>query len=444
MTERIYDFVGVGVGPFNLGLAALTAPIRELDGLFLDRADRFEWHPGLMLEAAHLQVPFMADLVTMADPTSPYSFLNYLKSSGRLYPFYIRENFYPLRTEYSRYCAWVAGQLPTVRFGSDVVSADYDDGTRTYRLTVAEGGEKVQYRTRRLVLGTGTSPRLPAQCSALEARPDSGVVHSGRYLERKAELQALGSITVVGSGQSAAEIYYDLLQDMEAHGYRLDWVTRSPRFFPLEYTKLTLELTSPEYVDYFHALPPGTRADVGRAQKQLYKGINAGLINDIYDLLYLRSVGAAPRTSLYTNTSLDSVTPSGTGYELALTQVEQGATFTLRTEGLVLASGYGYREPGFLAGIGDRIARLPDGQLDVSRAYSVSVEPGEVFVQNAEIHTHGFSAPDLGMGAYRNSVIIREVLGWEYYPVEDRVAFQHFGAPVGGLDAPKAPVGAAR
>ena len=39
------------------------------------------------------------------------------------------------------------------------------------------------------------------------------------------------------------------------HGYRLNWVTRSPRFFPLEYTKLTLEMTSPEYVDYFHALP---------------------------------------------------------------------------------------------------------------------------------------------------------------------------------------------
>ena len=38
----------------------------------------------------------MSDLVTLADPTSPYSFLNYLKEKGRLYSFYIRENFYPL------------------------------------------------------------------------------------------------------------------------------------------------------------------------------------------------------------------------------------------------------------------------------------------------------------------------------------------------------------
>ncbi|NEE32703.1 lysine N(6)-hydroxylase/L-ornithine N(5)-oxygenase family protein, partial [Streptomyces sp. SID7982] len=75
------------------------------------------------------------------------------------------------------------------------------------------------------------------------------------YLDGKAELQKKKSITLVGSGQSAAEIYYDLLSEIDTYGYRLNWVTRSPRFFPLEYTKLTLEMTSPEYIDYFHALP---------------------------------------------------------------------------------------------------------------------------------------------------------------------------------------------
>jgi hypothetical protein len=71
---RVYDFAGIGVGPFNLGLAALSQPIEGLDGVFLERRESFDWHPGMMLEPAHLQVPFMADLVTLADPTSPYSF----------------------------------------------------------------------------------------------------------------------------------------------------------------------------------------------------------------------------------------------------------------------------------------------------------------------------------------------------------------------------------
>jgi L-lysine 6-monooxygenase (NADPH-requiring) len=37
---------------------------------------------------AEIQVPFLADLVTLADPTSPYTFLNYLHEQGRLYRFY--------------------------------------------------------------------------------------------------------------------------------------------------------------------------------------------------------------------------------------------------------------------------------------------------------------------------------------------------------------------
>jgi len=124
----IFDFAAIGVGPFNLGLAALTEPVEGLNGVFLEQRGSFDWHPGMMLEPAHLQVPFMADLVTMADPTSPYSFLNFLKQTGRLYRFYIRENFYPLRAEFNQYCQWVAGQLPSVRFGTAVQEVAYDDG----------------------------------------------------------------------------------------------------------------------------------------------------------------------------------------------------------------------------------------------------------------------------------------------------------------------------
>ena len=40
--------------------------------------------------------------------------------------------------------------------------------------------------------------------------------------------------------------YLGLLEGITEHGYHLTWITRSPRFFPMEYTKLTLEMTSPE------------------------------------------------------------------------------------------------------------------------------------------------------------------------------------------------------
>src|SRR5699024_5493759 len=120
MSERIHDVLGVGIGPFNLGLACLAEPV-GLDAVFLDARDEFAWHHGLMLDDATIQVPFLAELVTLPDPTSPYSFLNFLKESGRLYPFYIREDFQPLRSEYDAYCRWASERVGGLRWGREVV-----------------------------------------------------------------------------------------------------------------------------------------------------------------------------------------------------------------------------------------------------------------------------------------------------------------------------------
>ncbi|MEU3599414.1 lysine N(6)-hydroxylase/L-ornithine N(5)-oxygenase family protein [Streptomyces sp. NPDC006798] len=414
-----YDFIGIGLGPFNLGLAALTEPIEELTGLFLDSKPDFEWHSGMFLEGSHLQTPFMSDLVTLADPTSPYSFLNYLKQVGRLYPFYIRENFYPLRTEYNDYCRWVAARLTNVRFGTTVTLIEHDG--EDYLVRTADGEV---LRARRIVLGTGTPPYVPDCCRDL----GGDLLHNSAYLPNKAALQAKESITLVGSGQSAAEIYYDLLSEIDVHGYRLNWVTRSPRFFPLEYTKLTLEMTSPEYIDYFHALPEDTRYRLESGQKGLFKGIDGDLIDAIFDLLYQKNLKGPVPTRLLTNSALDGAAydeASGT-YTLSLRQEEQNKEYELRTEGLILATGYKYTVPDFLTPLHDRVRWDGRGRFDVARNYSVDTAGREIFLQNAGVHTHSITSPDLGMGAYRNAYIIGELLGREYYAVEKSIAFQEF------------------
>lgn len=425
-SEAVRDFIGVGLGPFNLGLACLTDPIDELDGVFLEARDEIAWHPGLMLDDATLQVPFLADLVSMADPTSRFSFLNHLKDTGNLYPFYIRESFYPLRREYDRYCRWAADRLDSVRFGRRVVGVEHD-GT-AYAVTTSTGEV---HRGRRLVLGTGTSPHVPAGLEGVLSTDHQGVaLHASDYLHRKAELQRLDSITVVGSGQSAAEVYRDLLAESPDHGYELTWLTRSPRFFPMEYTKLTLEMTSPEYTAYFQGLPGTTRARLLREQRSLYKGISGDLVDEIFDLHYrLRVQGDGPRTTLVTSTEVTGGHWDGSAYELDLHHTETDERFVLRTQGLVLATGYAATVPDFLDGVRDRVAWDEQGRFRVSPSYTVDHGGREIFVQNAEEHTHGFVAPDLGMGAFRNSVIIAAMLGREVYPVEKRVAVQSFGVP---------------
>ena len=439
MRTTVHDFAAIGLGPFNLGLACLTEPIDDLDGIFLEARDEFSWHPGMMLHDATLQVPFMADLVTMADPTSRYSFLNYLKQTGRLYPFYIRESFYPLRAEYDAYCRWAAEQLANVCFGRHVDRVEHDGEAYVLTARLRDGSTET-YRATRLVLGTGTRPHVPSAVQGV----DGPVIHSADYLGHKAALQAGRSITIVGSGQSAAEVYLDLLEDIDSHGYELVWATRSPRFFPMEYTKLTLEMTSPEYTRYFQALPGETRAELLQEQKGLYKGISRDLVDAIFDTLYRKRVHGDVPTRLLTNTELvDASWDAGRGrYSLGMRHTELDEPLDLQTEGLVLATGYRAQVPAFVTGIAGRVRFDEQGRYDVAADYTIDHDDEEIYVQNAEEHTHGLIAPDLGMGAFRSSIIIREMCGRDVYPIEENIAFQEFGVPADLARRPRARTGA--
>ncbi|WP_299118887.1 lysine N(6)-hydroxylase/L-ornithine N(5)-oxygenase family protein [uncultured Tenacibaculum sp.] len=426
MQSTVADFIAIGVGPFNLGLACLTEPIEGLNGIFLDRKDKFDWHPGMLLEDTTLQVPFMADLVTLADPTNPFSFLNYIKEQGRIYSFYIRENFLLLRNEYNQYCQWAISKLSNVYFNTNVTDINYDEIQGIYIVTsICTKTDEIKiYKAKKLVLGTGTQPYIPECSKKLKGK----ALHSSKYLEYKESLQEKEKITILGSGQSAAEIFYDLLQEVDTRGYELNWITRSPRFFPLEYSKLTLEMTSPEYVDYFYNLPPQKRDHLIKNQKHLYKGVNQDLIGAIHDTLYAKRVVAKGplKVSLRTNTELKETELNDNSISLELHQVEQDKYFKHETEGLVLATGYSYYLPEFLREISDRIQWDEQSRFDVNRNYSIDKNSSEIFVQNAELHTHGFVTPDLGMVAYRNSYIIKEMTGVEHYPIEQKIAFQQF------------------
>ncbi|WP_162924169.1 IucA/IucC family C-terminal-domain containing protein [Shewanella algidipiscicola] len=56
----------LGIGPFNLGLAALSEPIDGFNCFLLDAKTSFDWHPDMLLKSSSLYNPFMSDLVTIA------------------------------------------------------------------------------------------------------------------------------------------------------------------------------------------------------------------------------------------------------------------------------------------------------------------------------------------------------------------------------------------
>lgn len=424
-TEKIYSVIGIGIGPFNLGLAALIEPVEDLSALFFDQSESFDWHPGLMLDNATLQVPFLGDLVTMADPTNKYSFLNYIKQSGRLYTFYIRENFFIYRREYNAYCKWVASQLPNCKFSHKVVSIDHVDGVYKVMVINTQTCITSTYYANKIVLGTGTSPHIPDFID-----PElPNLIHASKYLNFKSRIPKNAAVTVIGSGQSAAEVFRDLLPATQ-NGLQLKWFTRSSHFFPLDNkSKLTLELTSPEYVDHFHSLSEEKRKHLLARQHGLYKGIDQELINEIFDSLYEMSLEDTPlNVELRSNMRLTSVNEEADGtYNLDFIHTELDQPFEDQSDYVILATGYKYKEPAILSGIESKINRLENGLFNVNRNYTIDKNGTDIFVQNAELHTHGLSTPDLGMGAYRNSCIINQLVNREVYKVEKRIAFQQFG-----------------
>ncbi len=163
MSDCVYDIIGVGIGPFNLGLAALLEPVAEINALFLEQKPQFHWHPGLLMEGTTIQVPFLADLVTMADPSSRFSFLSYLQAKSRLYHFYFWEQFHIPRREYNHYCQWVAQQLPSCRFGQRVETISQQENSHCFEVQTRDmaSGTISTYRCRNLVLGVGSVPRVP-------------------------------------------------------------------------------------------------------------------------------------------------------------------------------------------------------------------------------------------------------------------------------------------
>ena len=54
----MFDVIGIGVGPYNLSLAALMQKT-VLNGLFVEQKSHFNWHDGMLLNNAYLQIHFL-------------------------------------------------------------------------------------------------------------------------------------------------------------------------------------------------------------------------------------------------------------------------------------------------------------------------------------------------------------------------------------------------
>jgi lysine/ornithine N-monooxygenase len=422
------DLLGIGIGPFNLGLAALLAPVPTLRAVFLDKAPEFRWHPGMLLPDTHLQVPFLADLVTMVDPTSAFSFLSYLHARDRLYDFYFYERFHVPRREYDDYCRWAAARLDSCRFGETVRRVTFDRDRAVFRVETDHGA----YHARSVSVGTGSVPYVPPAFASVQ---DDAVVHTSALAWSLEALAAHGDVAVIGGGQSAAEAVLALMSSRRSHaapGRRIYWLTRGPGFLPMEYSKLGLaQFFRPEYMRFFHGLAPRLRAELPEKQGQLYKGISAETIAKIYDLLYEETVGGAePSVVLLPLQCVETCRRGGDRLVLGARHQWTQAHADLAVDAVVLGTGYHHPLPDVLAELPLELDERERLQVDADhRIRWRHADAADLFAQSLELGSHGVGTPDLGLGAYRNARIANCVAGRALYRLPADGGFHRFAVP---------------
>lgn len=344
------DVLGVGFGPSNI---ALAIALEELAGkengsptrLFLERQRSYRWHGDTIVNQSELQISFLKDLVSLRNPTSRYTFINYLHVHNRLCDFINLQSFFPCREEFSDYLRWVAAHFADdCVHGEEVVAVEpVANGASIDLLKVvgrdADGTDRIRY-TRSLVIGVGGTPAIPPVFS--EVAGDPRVFHHARYLQGLKTLPTDRPlrICVIGGGQSAAEAFLNLVESHD--NVSAEMIVRSSALRPSDDSPFANEIFDPAETDrMYHRSFSARRKVLTEYWDTNYSVVNPDLLNALYLTLYRQKVGnRLPKHSIRCHREVVSATASPEAVSLVIRDYESGECESQQFDAVILATGY--------------------------------------------------------------------------------------------------------
>lgn len=412
MSTKHVDLAGVGVGPFNLSIAALADEVPELSTRFFERRDHFAWHPGLMFEGARMQTSFLKDLVTAVSPTNPHSFLNYLVAHGRFYSFLATEQSAIGRREFADYLGWVAGRLESLRFADEVREIRaIDDG---FELLHARG----QTHARTVVLGTGRVPTVP-DCARQHL--SDRCFHAIEILSRELDLRG-AKVAVVGGGQTGAEVVLELLRGTWGEPAKLSWVSRRSNFEPLDESPFTNHLFTPGFMAVFHQLAQARREALLERHKLAGDGISLSTLRALHDRFYeLDVAGSQLDLQLLPARELVGLDPRKPGFELGLRNHLDDCGEQIEADWVILCTGLREQLPPCVEPLLGELEFDEHRHPQVGRSFELRRRrPGRerLYIVNGARTTHGIAESQLSLMAWRSAVILNDVLGRHRFEIE--------------------------
>ncbi|MFG2335751.1 lysine N(6)-hydroxylase/L-ornithine N(5)-oxygenase family protein [Streptomyces yangpuensis] len=438
-SPAVRDLVGIGFGPANLALAIAVAEHnarRSADeavlAAFVERQEGFCWHPGMLLDGATMQVSFLKDLVTLRNPASPYSFLQYLQEHGRLPDFINQKTFFPTRVEFHDYFRWCADDFAAhVSYGTEATRVtaardlpgtdpDAPDVLAVHHRPAGTGGDTADARgtaaaaplyAHNLVLGTGLLPRLPEGVT-----PGEHVWHTGELLHRTRALTGLTHrrFVVVGAGQSAAEAAEHLHRTFpEAE---VCAVFARYGYSPADDSPFANRIFDPAAVDDFYAAPDEVKDRLlGYHANTNYSVVDGDLITQLYRTVYQEKVSGTERLRILNTSEVAHVRREAGGARATVRSLIDGTARELPCDAVVYATGYAAADPRDL--LGDLVEEcLTDGRgrLRIGRDHRVATTPrlrAGIYLQGAGTeHTHGLTSSLLSTLAVRSGEICDSLL----------------------------------
>lgn len=317
--SEVYDLIGLGFGPANVAIGgalverweaekAAPQPSSIRKALFIEKQDKFRWHPGMLLPDARMQISYLKDLATLRNPSSPITFLSYLHAHGRLLNFINRGCIIPTRKEFADYLGWVAQWVQDhgveVKFGHEVVGLDEAaDGLIDVRMRAISTGETIVLKAKDVVISPGGAPRLPDCVKPVFDHPS--IIHSSTYMVnidgiiRRLREQGERPLTigVIGAGQSAAEILLELRNRLGpvpsgSGRHQVKMILRKGALRPSDDSPFTNEIFDPEATAEWYET---ANSDVRKSRLLEYKSTNYSVVNprtldSVYDAVYDQKV----------------------------------------------------------------------------------------------------------------------------------------------------------
>ncbi|MFD6888472.1 lysine N(6)-hydroxylase/L-ornithine N(5)-oxygenase family protein [Streptomyces sp. NPDC059957] len=414
MAHRNVELLAIGAGPANLALAvAIEEAAPELAGgaLVIEREENVVWQRGMLLPDALSQVSFLKDLVTMRNPQSRFTFVNFLHATGRLDAFVNLGSWVPYRSEISDYLQWVADSLSTVRieYGRECTGVEGvtgPDGEVTGWLVTLANGDTIGARY--LVVGAGRDAQVPEVFADL---PAGRVIHSTQYTQRIAEVHKdlPHRVAVIGGAQSAAELFGAVQRDLPE--CKPTMIMRSIGLNGYESSKFTNELFYSSFVDEFYESKPEARRQLlDEMYRSNYGGLAPATLDSLYRAFYQDSLSGRDRLSMHTMTDVTAARLEGDEMVLTLTDRKSGESRELHTDLLLLGTGFARAMPRMVTELGDSLGLE---EIAVTRNYRLELgrsATGACYLQGVNEATHGIADSLLSVLAARAGEITADIL----------------------------------